>query len=54
MIEPVSSGKTQSKSTVLFVDDDPSLRKAALRLLRSMGFEGLVAEGGGEAALCRG
>jgi len=49
MIEPVMSGKPQSKGTVLIIDDEPSIARAASRLLHSMGFEALVATAGQEA-----
>jgi len=39
---------------VLIVDDEPRLAKAASRLLTSMGFEVLIAEGGRQAVeICR-
>jgi two-component system, cell cycle sensor histidine kinase and response regulator CckA len=49
MIEPVMSGKPQSEGTVLIIDDEPSVSRAASRLLHSMGFEVLVATAGQEA-----
>jgi DNA-binding NtrC family response regulator len=54
MIEHVMSGKRLSEGTVLVVDDDQSLAKAASRLLQSMRFDVLVAMGGHEAVeICR-
>ncbi len=43
-----------SEGTVLIVDDEPTVTKAASRLLRSMGFEVYIAGGGREAVeICR-
>ncbi len=54
MTERVTQGKDPAESTVLIVDDDPSLARAASRLLRSMGFKVLIAHGGREAIeICR-
>jgi two-component system, cell cycle sensor histidine kinase and response regulator CckA len=49
MIETFMSGKPQSEGTVLIIDDEPSISRAASRLLRSMGFEILVTTTGQEA-----
>jgi two-component system, cell cycle sensor histidine kinase and response regulator CckA len=49
MIEPVVSGKRSGEGTVLVVEDEPLMAKATSRLLRSMGFEVLVATTGQEA-----
>jgi two-component system, cell cycle sensor histidine kinase and response regulator CckA len=54
MIEPVMSGKRLSGGKVLVVDDEPSLSRAASRLLHSMGFEVFVATVAQEAVeICR-
>ncbi len=46
--------KSTAVITVLIIDDDPSLVKATSRLLRSMGFDVLIATGGREAVeICR-
>jgi two-component system, cell cycle sensor histidine kinase and response regulator CckA len=53
MIEPVISGKSQRKGTVLVIDDEPYVAKALSRLLHSMGFQVLAATAGQEAVeLC--
>ena len=49
MIEPVMPGKPSSETTVLIIDDEPSVARAASRLLRSIGFDVLVATGRQEA-----
>jgi DNA-binding NtrC family response regulator len=54
MTEPAMSGKCMRRGTVLVVDDDPSLTKAASRLLYAMGLEVLVAAASQEAVeICR-
>jgi DNA-binding NtrC family response regulator len=54
MIAPAVSGKGVNRGTVLVVDDEPSIIKAASRLLRSMGFEVLVTMVAQEAVeICR-
>ena len=54
MIERAMSGTRLSEGTVLIVDDDLALTRAATRLLHSMRFEVLVAMGGQEAVeICR-
>jgi len=49
MPEGIKSGRRLSEGTVLIVDDEPTLIRAASRLLKTMGFNVLVAAGGGEA-----
>ena len=49
MTESVLSGKRSSKGTVLVVDDEPNMAKATMRLLKSMGFDVLVATAGRKA-----
>ena len=54
MTEPAMFAKGLRGRTVLVVDDEPSLAKAASRLLDSMGFEVLVATVAQEAVeICR-
>jgi len=51
---PIVSGNRACKGIVLVVDDEPCLVKSASRLLSSMGFEVLIAEGGPQAVeICR-
>ena len=48
------SRESQSEGTILIVDDESSIARAASRLLHSMGFEPLIALSGQEAVeICR-
>lgn len=48
------AGSRPCEGIVLIVDDEPCLAKSAARLLSSMGFEVLIAEGGSQAVeVCR-
>lgn len=47
---PVSASRSKEQRTILLVDDEPLVRKATSRLLRSMGYTVLAAESG-EVAL---
>jgi two-component system, cell cycle sensor histidine kinase and response regulator CckA len=49
VIESILSGKRSSEGTVLVVDDEPNMAKATMRLLKSMGFDVLVATAGRKA-----
>jgi two-component system cell cycle sensor histidine kinase/response regulator CckA len=49
MPEAIKPGRRLSEGTVLIVDDEPTLIRAASRLLKTMGFDVLVATGGKEA-----
>jgi DNA-binding NtrC family response regulator len=49
MSELVVGARRVSETTVLVVDDEPTLARAAARLLRSMGFQVQIAAGGREA-----
>ncbi len=49
MVEHTTSGNRRGAGTVLVVDDEPSLAKAASRLLGTIGFEVLTAADGQEA-----
>lgn len=49
-LSPAADAKPKQKQTILLVDDEPLVRKATARLLRSLDYEVLVAESG-ETAL---
>ena len=46
--------RSEKRLSVLIIDDEPSVARAASRLLHSMGFETMVATGGDDAIdICR-
>jgi two-component system, cell cycle sensor histidine kinase and response regulator CckA len=53
-VEPVLSDKRLGEGMVLVIDDEPYMAKATSRLLRSMGFDFLIAATGQDAVqICR-